>query len=302
MAAFVDDAFTDTTGTTLQSHVPTTTGTSWIKTIDPGSDITIQSNAAQFSPPGILGTSEILYRASDTPPTNQYYVEAKVKSSTPTNSDVRVGVVGRRLVDGSNTYYRAFLYGGADGSRGVRLQRVVSGSVTNMGSYQFDWAADTYYTLKLEIKDATKKVFVDTVERISSTNNSITGTGRAGIYALAPNSGSVTCTWDDFVAEGVGIIYTETGLGITISSTASPGDAAIYDQEGRGITAVIVDTAIDYMTEYLRLVEVLTTVSVTVVRVHDETGLLVTITYQDDMNTGSFVKVTPLAGTFTRVF
>src|SRR5207253_2474083 len=61
------------------------------------------------------------------------------------------------------------------------LVQIVSGTQTELGSYHQVLVAGTTYHMKLEIRDAAKKVFIDGVERISSSDNTITAAGKAAI-------------------------------------------------------------------------------------------------------------------------
>jgi hypothetical protein len=70
------------------------------------------------------------------------------------------------------------------------LFKTVAGVNTSLGTFNEALINGDERTIKLQIRDATKKVFIDGVERISSADNAITAAGRAGVRfsnALAGN-------------------------------------------------------------------------------------------------------------------
>lgn len=165
MAVFVNDTFTDTNGVLLQNHTGET-GATWTEHPDvAGVDATIQSNKASS-----LSNSGSAYYASGAPATAEYDVELTTGAlSSPT---MGMGPQGRLLA----TPYTGYL---AWASGASSLYKHVAGAFTEIGSYA--GAVPSGTVIKLQIRDATKKVFLDGVERISSTNNDVTGAGKAGL-------------------------------------------------------------------------------------------------------------------------
>jgi len=103
------------------------------------------------------------------------------------------GRIPSGTVDGDN-FYAARLY--SDGSNcDVELVKNVGGSETQLGTYDANFGTSTDVTLKLEIRTATKKVFVDGIERISSSDDSLTGNNFAGM-----TSAKDLWRMDDFVS------------------------------------------------------------------------------------------------------
>lgn len=172
MATFVSDTFTDANGTTLQLHTGET-GATWTKLA--GSDSVIQSN--RLDPPA----AESVYSASGTPAGVEYDVTADLVTLNPVGTGDSA-VLGR-LVDNSN-YYLA-QHSSAGGA--WRIFKKVTGSFTQLGTFSQSLSASTTYALKLEIRDATKKLYVDGVERVSTTDNALTAAGVAGIRCAATN-------------------------------------------------------------------------------------------------------------------
>lgn len=74
------------------------------------------------------------------------------------------------------------------------LYKVVAGSYTELGTSSAD-APTSGDTVKLEIKDASKKLFINGVERISSSNNDITAAGKAGLRSYGTNAATYLDNW-----------------------------------------------------------------------------------------------------------
>lgn len=82
-----------------------------------------------------------------------------------------------------------------------RLFKRVAGSQTELGTaYSQVLSAGNDYVVKLEIRDATKKVYIDGVERISDSDNPITAAGKVGLYGFVPATNSTGMHWADFSA------------------------------------------------------------------------------------------------------
>jgi hypothetical protein len=95
---------------------------------------------------------------------------------------------------------------GSRGSNGPwEMWKRVAGVDVKLGEYAAAPVAGD--VIKFEIRDGTKKLFVNGVERISSTNNELTSAGKAGIGsgdAWSQGAGSdADDTWalDDFLVE-----------------------------------------------------------------------------------------------------
>ena len=192
MAVFASDTFTDTNGTALGSHT-SDVGSGWS-----GGDtanLDIQSNKA--SP--YTGTGPLIGLNATTPASNEYDVEVDVQYTGTYHGAATPGVCGRWTLAWSNgTGYRAYIYNSV-----LYLLRVASGSETTLGSYALsDPGAGVDVALKLEIRDAAKKVYVGGVERISSADNTHTQTGGAG-FALRGTGGGPLWRADNFVATDV---------------------------------------------------------------------------------------------------
>ena len=93
-----------------------------------------------------------------------------------TESTRRMAVAGRLPggTSGSSNYYRSMRTAGS-GQSTYDLVKRVSSVETNLGSYVDGNAASTSQVMKLEIRAAAKKVFVEGTERISSTDENLVG-------------------------------------------------------------------------------------------------------------------------------
>jgi len=163
-ATFVSDSFTDTDTTDLTAHTGET-GATWSKVTGV---IKIMSNRAK----GDSGV-ESAYVASGSPATAEYDVQGNITEITTVD---HVGLIARAQV-GATTYYRAYYDNSASQ---YAIDKVVTGTVTNLGTYATSSTGTV--TIKFEVRDATKKLFVGGVERISTNDNAITGAGKAGLY------------------------------------------------------------------------------------------------------------------------
>lgn len=213
MGKFLFDTFTnEPAGRNLTNHLPDfgyrdALGRpgQW-KVFDGGHDWVMEGGNALHS-----GSGFGLYYNDSEPPGAEYWVEATMALDVHSGSLKDLVVAGR--VDPSTaggtsqTYYR-----GVKRRRDVTvseliLERVQSGAVVLLASKLITDSADgAEDVLRLEIRDATKKLFWNGTEELSSTDNAITAKGRAGIGA-APEGARVTCfcvrASSDFGPEGL---------------------------------------------------------------------------------------------------
>lgn len=172
MADFVTDTFSgEGSNVSITSHVGET-GATWTMAVG-YSAVPLLLSASSNLKGGASGGSAAY--ASGVPASAEYDIEADIVPGTSA-----VGIIGR-VSTSTNTFYMASI--SSDGAT-MRLYKCLSGSYTELGSYTISGSE----TLKLEIRDAAKKVYYGGVERISSTDNSITDAGRAGIRFSGWNS------------------------------------------------------------------------------------------------------------------
>jgi hypothetical protein len=186
VVVFAQDSFTDGTGTGLASHIPEVGG-GWTAIDDSGTALIDASTEKSLS------SSQILWRVNATPADNSYAVSLDVRTGSSVSG--RCAGPAARLSDVNNCY-RARLCGNGV----VTLEKVVAETVTSLGTYTVPgFSTSTYYTIKLEVTDASKKVFFNGTQRISSADNSITATGGAGLR----HEGGSTMRGDNFLAEQI---------------------------------------------------------------------------------------------------
>lgn len=166
-STFVNDTFTGgTDGDDLTTHTGET-GATWAKVTGVTGKIEIRAGRAGGDAGGFS-----LYYASGSPTTAEYDVQADIVYLTDVDE---VWICGRVDTSAHTCYC-----GGWDNTiNQYNLLKIVSGTVTSLGTYAGTSAEN--HTVKLQIRDAAKKLFVDGVEQISSADNAITAAGKAGI-------------------------------------------------------------------------------------------------------------------------
>jgi len=161
---------------TLQAHT-SDSGHSWTR-VETSADVTLVSNQLQDASSGAP-----TYTISITPATNEYDITVDV---IPQSGNWSSGPVGR--VTGSSGALNAYNVFWDAGAAVWRLYRQVLGVFTSIGTYSGDSPSGTTRTVKMEIRDATKKIFIDGTERISSTDDTVTAVGSAGIAFVGYSS------------------------------------------------------------------------------------------------------------------
>lgn len=184
VASFGCDNFTDTNGTLLTAHTPSGTGCSGTWTVETGSSGNgeIQTNSLEDQ----NGDAPTLYH-SGTPATAEYDVQATITGAGDTG-----GPAGRCSAIAATFYYAYW----ANGSNEWRLTRSVATVQTTLATAVTDDPNGSVRTVKLQIRDAAKKVFIGGVERITSADNTITAAGSAGWTG----SGVTSDDTDDWIA------------------------------------------------------------------------------------------------------
>jgi len=200
MATFVDDTFTDTDGTALDAHTGET-GAAWTQhpSYGVGTDSVINSNRLRDAD----SSNALVYYASGVPAGVEYDVQVTLRRVAGGGQDFS-GFFGRLSTTVDSGYFLQYRVDVTE----WRLFKADGGAYTQLGSYVQGLTNDTDYVARLEVKDATKKLFVDGVERISSTNNDITAAGRAGMRLIGSATASDGSHWDNFSATDIGVTTT----------------------------------------------------------------------------------------------
>lgn len=186
---FVSDTFTGTNGTDLKDHTGEI-GATWIRVTGYAGVFKIIGNT-------IKGDSNAmaLYYATGTPDTNEYDVEVDFHVV----SSVDFPGIGGRVDLTTGDGYWAVLQ--TDQVSWYLVSRV-SGSDTLLGTYVDPAPAGSDRHLKLEIRNLTKKLFINDVQRISSADNGITNVGKVAVRVINSDwgFGSTGRTLDNLVA------------------------------------------------------------------------------------------------------
>lgn len=208
-AAIVTDTFTGSDGTLLQNHVGEV-GATWVQFPGFDSDFTL-TNGRIWGRAGSDPTNvDAVYTASGTPPTNEYNVLADLYATLPGDgyNDGMTGVVARADA-ASQSFYWARLYnyrwriGKCLPSPNYCTELATSGVVTVTPGQT--------YGMRFEVRNAAKKLYVDGVLMASTTDNSLTATGRAGVtQAQSDASPSTKFNLDNFSVNGGPPAYTVT--------------------------------------------------------------------------------------------
>lgn len=187
MAVIFHDTFVEASEITLANHTPDTVGTSWWVLFD---SLTVADIVVK--PTGDTGTSDVAgpdtsdngrgraYGINPAPSTADVELEFDLYESdwSRTNTYMR-GAFARN--QGGDEMYAVLILPNGHSDPSVQLFRIDSASrYTLLGSYDATLVNGT--VIRFECYDAAKKVYVNGVERISSTDNTLTGTGDAGLF------------------------------------------------------------------------------------------------------------------------
>jgi len=190
----VYDTFTESVNMALQSHTPDVGG-AWVKwTINTTGATVIAANDYVI---GDDNGSTAGYFNQQSPASNDYNVIADVYVIY--GNPGYVGVLGRGT---GNTFYSVHY------STGIwYLNKVIDGVGTDLDTHYDTSVEDNWVTIKLELRDAAKKVYLNDIEILSSNDDSITQVGYGGFRVRA------TSRVDNFYVNDTG---TETARRIYI--------------------------------------------------------------------------------------
>lgn len=196
MATKASDTFTEASDTDLKDHTPDT-GTGWDTDGDTQPEVEGSSDQLQHhnnSTPD-CGREETDIGDDDMDVTMDCYLGDD-------QDNRRCGVTGRvaSTEAGEDNAYWGYLQGDDAGGMNAVLDKVVSSSTTNLSSssVMFDPLTDTV-EVKLEIRTAAKKVYLDSMEELSSSDDSLTGNNFAGVIISRQDPRG-----DNFLSESVG--------------------------------------------------------------------------------------------------
>lgn len=172
MTTFHSDTFTESTDTDLASHTGEV-GASWTSHPDTTGIITDDGDVDRiYKSSGSVG----IYYASGVPGTSFYDVVSVFYVTT--YAGISTQLFGRLKTGTSHDGY-SVRFNQVAGR--WELIEAVATVWTIIGTYSQTLSAGVSYVVKLQIRDANKKVFIDGVERISVTDNAVTAKGRPGV-------------------------------------------------------------------------------------------------------------------------
>lgn len=178
------DSFTDTAGTVLTSHTGET-GATWTKTTGTGSVVVTAAGRLRGN-----ATQNVYYYSSGVCATDEMDVTADVVQRSAASASV--SIYGRLNTTQATGYF-------AQRTTNWSLRKIVNTSVTFLASFAQALTTDQVYALKLEVRAAAKKVYVDGVEILSNADNAITGDVHGGIECTGAVSDSTGLHLDNFV-------------------------------------------------------------------------------------------------------
>lgn len=212
MSIFVQDTFSN--GTDLVAAHTAEVGGPWIR--HPGSSTGSISLTAGYVTANTTNTSE--YYASGAPASADYDVEATFQCISASTKGYRVGIHGRMDANLRTHYHARYI---ANTSLWT-LYSFVDGAATVLGTYSDALTANAQRLVKLQMRGSAIKVFIDGVERISTTNTAITAAGRAGLSAMNDGGGQYALL--DFTATDATTIDSIANLNITLDDASFNGD------------------------------------------------------------------------------
>ncbi len=179
MTIRVSDTFSVGVDTNLDVHTPTPTGDGWTEEVRTGNryqrirtaDDYSQSNAGENS-------DRHIYTAQPNCSGAEYDVEAQlVGVPAGAGTDDPWFLVAR--LTGTGDYYSAGVYDNAPAAD-KKIFKTVGGTPTELASGAMSAEIADNDILMFEVRDATKKLYKNAGEELSTSNNDITASGRAG--------------------------------------------------------------------------------------------------------------------------
>ncbi len=174
--AQVQDEFTVASNELLSVHVPTTSGTGYTAVYDGGIEIRAESINDDCAANSASTPAGRAYTAQPNPTVAEYDITFVFRNgdSTATRG---IGVFARHT-DNDNVYGFQLSSDGQTFSNKKIFKRV-SGTNTELGAEDTNLVLNDTY--KIDIRDASKKLYVNDVETISTTDNALTSAGGWGI-------------------------------------------------------------------------------------------------------------------------
>jgi hypothetical protein len=188
---FVQDSFTDITDTGLAAHTGET-GAMWAKHPSIGGVNSFITSADRLRGNG--GEYGYWY-ASGLPASAEYDISAKVHVASVIGGSY-LGVAARILTTEQTAYFARYNMSSAR----WELYKHDNGGFGLLGTYDQSLAAGSTTTMRFEVRNASKKLYVNEIEVISSADNGLAGAGRVGLWMQDFATDSTGLHLDDFEA------------------------------------------------------------------------------------------------------
>lgn len=199
MAIIVEDAFTvGSVNVNLVDHIPNI-GTGWteeVSCVGSVGQVLAFTNVLRAS--ANVGNEDLGYSAQPNPTMADVDVEIKMKNLLSNTSAYSFGIFARWI--NSNNYYGVQLLPNNHAIDSLRLFKRVGGAFTQLGTIDLTIAVND--VLKLEMRGSVLKVYVNGVEKLSTSDSALNAAGKAGVMwgKLTINGSHVANVWqvDDF--------------------------------------------------------------------------------------------------------
>lgn len=236
---FVNDTFTDDSGTLLSAHTPDV-GSAWTRhAVASGStqDIEIVNGRLQ----SILSTGGqgVTYYNNSVPPSADYTLSCWYQINGTVS---RPSLIARQDT-AVNTGYLA-RYNAT--SEVWEIVRVVTGAFVTVASAPVAYETGRWYLLEFVVTDAYKALLVDGVEVCRTTDNTITGAGRAALRYVANGTFTET-TPNSYIDNFVATYRTPAGSWTTGGAMTANRGSKTFSRTQSGLSS---DTIYEFRVTY----------------------------------------------------
>lgn len=193
----VNDSFTAADGTLLQGHAGEEGASTWTKhSVSGAAHAKINSNRVYLDS---AGGDFAFYYPNGSPISPEYDVEADFVCLVITGAAGRPRLLARIDVS-AETWYEV-VWDGAN----IFLNKDVATVVTNVGSSALTAVDGETHAIMAQIRDSAKKVFLDTIEIITSADNAITSNGPGGVGFVGAQTTTDGIHIDNFVVTDLAV-------------------------------------------------------------------------------------------------
>lgn len=185
MAVIWSSTFTEASLTAATAHTPDVAGTGMTEQFNntsSGRIYEIKAGSGELDPTSSEVDDTIIVTVDPTPTTADVDIELTMSGEAATDKSHHIVA---RFTKGAtmwtnSSFYSANILSENDTSD-KRLTKWQSGTSTELNTT--DQANDAVDVILFEVRDATKKIYIDSIEVLSTTNNDITGAAEAGVMA-----------------------------------------------------------------------------------------------------------------------